>query len=244
MRLTVIGCKGAYPDRNGATSGYLIEHKNTKLLIDCGSGVLSRLQNHMELFDLEAVVLSHFHRDHCADMECLQYASMIDMMLGRRKAPLYMWGGGTKEEENILNYNSYCIGRDYSNLNRFEIGTLTFNTCANVHEGNSYCIKIQDSDGKVLVYSGDTEYNPGIIDFAKNADCFLCEASLYGYQQGKIQGHLCSKEAGSIAAKAEVKKLILTHFPHYGDIKVLSEEAAEFYRGDILLAHNDMSIEI
>ena len=51
MKITVIGCYGAYPELNGATAGYLVESKNTKVLLDCGSGVIAKLQNYIQLAD-------------------------------------------------------------------------------------------------------------------------------------------------------------------------------------------------
>ena len=45
MKLTIIGFWGGYPKKNGASSGYLLEHDGFNLLIDCGSGVLAKMQN-------------------------------------------------------------------------------------------------------------------------------------------------------------------------------------------------------
>ena len=70
MKITTIGWWGAYPDANEASSGYLLESEGYYVLIDCGSGVLSRLQNYIALQNLDAVVLSHYHWDHVADIGC------------------------------------------------------------------------------------------------------------------------------------------------------------------------------
>ena len=74
MKLTVLGKYGPYPAANGATSGYLLQSGNENVLIECGSGVLSRLQRFVALNDLSAIVLSHLHSDHMADMLILRYA--------------------------------------------------------------------------------------------------------------------------------------------------------------------------
>ena len=82
IKITTIGWWGAYPSANDATSGYLLQSGNLNVLIDCGSGVLARLQNYIDLERLDAVVLSHYHWDHIADIGCLQYASRVLMEAG------------------------------------------------------------------------------------------------------------------------------------------------------------------
>jgi len=64
MKLTVLGASGAFPAPGTATSGYLLEIDGHHILIDCGSGVLSRLQEHIRLDQLEAIILTHLHSDH------------------------------------------------------------------------------------------------------------------------------------------------------------------------------------
>ena len=72
MQLIVLGTDGPYPGASKACSGYLLSYGNTKILLDCGSGVLARLQCHQDLNQLSAVVLSHLHYDHISDhMYCV-----------------------------------------------------------------------------------------------------------------------------------------------------------------------------
>ena len=77
MRLTVLGKYGPFPAPGGATSGYLIEQGDTRVLFDCGSGVLTRLLAQCPLEQLDAVVLSHLHEDHVADMQVLAYPGTV-----------------------------------------------------------------------------------------------------------------------------------------------------------------------
>lgn len=269
MKLTIIGCHGAYPVKNGATSGYLLEEGDTRVLLDCGSGVLSRLQNIIDLKELDGVILTHYHPDHCADLGCLQYAVMLDVLTGRRRKGFAAWGPGNVEK---LSYEQYCQGYSYEKQPHFQIGELEFEVLLNQHEIPSYAIKARgkskcksesipgvkskdkseckseckseyNSEG-VLVYSGDTNYYDGLAEFAGKADLLLCEASLYARQKGDVWGHMCSTEAGELAARAEVSGLCLTHFPHYGEIPDLQLEAEKVYHGNIILAEPGMSLYI
>ena len=68
MRLTAIGCSGSFPGPESACSAYLVEHDGFHVLLDLGSGSLGPLQQHLDPLDVDAVVLSHLHGDHCLDM--------------------------------------------------------------------------------------------------------------------------------------------------------------------------------
>ena len=68
MRLTIVGCAGSYPGPESAASCYVVEHDGFRLLIDLGSGALGPLQRHVDLRQVDAVLLSHLHADHCFDL--------------------------------------------------------------------------------------------------------------------------------------------------------------------------------
>jgi len=68
MQLTVLGTSAAYPGPGGTCSGCLVEEGGTKLLADCGTGVLSNLQRVVALRDVSYIVISHLHADHCFDL--------------------------------------------------------------------------------------------------------------------------------------------------------------------------------
>ena len=69
MRLTVLGCAGSGPGPTSPASSYLITAGDTRLLVDLGNGSFGVLQRHLDPWLLDAVVLSHLHADHCADMD-------------------------------------------------------------------------------------------------------------------------------------------------------------------------------
>ncbi len=239
IKLTVIGCYGAYPDPGGASSGYLLESAETKVLLDCGSGVLSRLQLTMDLSELDGVVFSHYHTDHCADLGCLQYAVMIDTLLGKRNKPLMVWGPGETER---LTYGTWCNGQSYLEVPSFEIGALRFSTQENIHEIQSFSLRATDTAGNSLVYSGDTGYYETLADFAAGADCFLCEASFYEGTDTAGKLHLTADQAALLAQKAAVRRLILTHLPHFGDPFQLREQALRHFDREVFLAQKGLEI--
>jgi ribonuclease BN (tRNA processing enzyme) len=97
------------------------------------------------------------------------------------------------------------------------------------HPTESYGLRIIDPSGATLVYSGDTGYCDALIDLARDADVFLCEASWTHSPSRPPKLHLSGTEAGRAAAQAGVGELLLTHIPPWTSREdVISEAKAEF----------------
>ncbi|PLS02986.1 MBL fold metallo-hydrolase [Neobacillus cucumis] len=244
MKLTIIGYWGGYPKKNEASSGYLLEHDGFQLLIDCGSGVLSKLQNIIQPQELDAVILSHYHPDHTADIGVLQHARLIQGFLGNELPTLPIYGHSFNEHEfSKLTYKTITKGHAYDPEGTLTAGPFKLSFLKTNHPVPCYAMRIE-AGGKTLVYTGDSSFKEEFIDFSRNADVLLCECNFYGNQNGRSAGHMNSVEAGQLAQKAEVKQLILTHLPHYGSLGELITEASVQYSGIIKLAEEFQSISL
>ncbi|MGH3495644.1 MAG: MBL fold metallo-hydrolase, partial [Sciscionella sp.] len=71
MQLTVLGCSGSVPGPGLATSGYLLRSADTTVVLELGNGTLAQLAGLVDPFDIDALVFSHLHADHCADFAAL-----------------------------------------------------------------------------------------------------------------------------------------------------------------------------
>jgi len=226
VHLSVLGCYGPYPPAGGACSGYLLEKGGFKVLLDCGNGVLSRLQNFIQLWELDAIVISHLHGDHISDLNVLRYALDAARLQGLRSEPLPLYAPPEPEEEfERLPYkNTYRIipleaGRP------LQIGPFEFDFLPTVHAMPCLAMRIE-SDHSTLVYSGDSEYFPLMAEFAHGADLFLCEANhLEEVVSRRPPNHISASQAGLLAASADVRRLMLTHLPPGKDISELKEDA-------------------
>ena len=92
MRLTVLGCSGSGPGPTAPASGYLITAGDTRVLLDLGNGSFGVLQRHIDPWLLDAVVLSHLHADHCADMANLVVHRRYHPLRPAAVAPLPVFG--------------------------------------------------------------------------------------------------------------------------------------------------------
>ncbi len=243
ITVTAIGCWGAYPDTDAATSSFLLQAGGLNLLLDCGSGVLSRLQRRLALEDLHAVVLSHYHWDHAADIGCLQYSARILTDLGRRRGPLTICGHREDDHFKRLDYLGYTVGRAIDAAGELHLDRLRLSFARNVHPDPCLSVRVE-ADGGSLVYMTDTGWSDALAGFAAGADLLICESSLYDEYRGRVPGHLSAGEAGRIAAEAGVKRLVLTHLPHWGDHARLLEQAQRVFTGEVALAAEGRRWEI
>ena len=244
MKLTVIGSWGGYPKRNAASSGYILEHEGFHLLIDCGSGVLAKLQNIIEPEDLDAVLISHYHPDHIADIGVLQHARLIQGFLGKEIPTLPIFAHHFDQNEfTKLTYKEITKGIAYDpngiqNIGPFQVSFLKTN-----HPVPCYAMRME-AGGKTFVYTADSSFKVEFIEFSRYADVLLCECNFYGHQNGQAAGHMTSIEAGRLAKRAGVKQLVLTHLPHYGNLSDLVHEASTEFTGIIKLADEFLSISL
>ncbi|MFO1445476.1 MBL fold metallo-hydrolase [Bacillus sp. Bva_UNVM-123] len=244
MKLTVIGCWGGFPKVGEASSGYLLQHDGFNLLIDFGSGVLAQMQKLIQPEQIHAVILSHYHPDHIADIGVLQHARLILGYLGKEMECLSIYGHDEDEYEfSKLTYKNITNGVTYKPDKPLIIGPYTIQFLQTEHPVPCYAMKIE-AGGKTLVYTADTSYKEAFIPFCRGVDLLLCECNFYGNQDGKNAGHMTSYDAGTLAKKANVKNLMLTHLPQWGNFEDLKGEAAKIYHGPISLAAFKHSITL
>ncbi|ESU32549.1 hypothetical protein G3A_10855 [Bacillus sp. 17376] len=244
MKLTIVGFWGGYPKVNEASTGYLLEHEGFRLMIDFGSGVLAKLQNFVQPEELDALVLSHYHPDHIADIGVLQHARLIQGFLGKKSPQLPIYGHThDKQEFAKLTYKNITKGVAYDPAKKLNVGPFTISFISAVHPVPCYAMRIE-AGGKSLVYIADTSFKEEFIPFASAADLLLSECNFYGNQDGKGAGHMNSCDNGKLAEGAGVKQLVLTHLPHYGEIDQLVSEASKAFHGPITLAREGFEITL
>lgn len=240
MKLTVLGYWGGYPSKDGATSTYLLEKDDYVLLMDIGSGGLMTYQKYRSVTDLDAVLVSHYHPDHIADVGVLQHALLVEAIItGKHKTvPLY---GHTEDRDAFRQLNHrYTKATAYTDADPLKIGPFFIRFFKTKHAVPCYGMRI--TDGKqTIVYTADTAYQREWIAFAKDADLLIADCNFYADQDGGKAGHMTSTEVAYIAKMANVKEVILSHLPHYGDHNQLLEETKQIYDGKIQLASEGLT---
>ncbi|WLD95337.1 MBL fold metallo-hydrolase [Alkalihalobacillus sp. AL-G] len=241
MKVTVVGCWGGFPKVKEATSGYLIQEEGFNLLVDCGSGVLSQLQSYIGIDSIDAVLLSHYHHDHIADIGPLQFARLVKSQTGEEQLPeLPVYGHRFNETEfQRLTYKTYTKGEEYNPALSIMVGPFKVSFLQTKHPVPCYAMLIEGKESKV-VYTADSAYQDSFVSFCHGSDLLLCECNLYKGMDGTSIGHMTSEDAGRLASEANVGKLILTHLPHFGEVEQLVVQAKEHYNGDVELASSGL----
>ena len=226
MKLTALGVWGGYPTRDAGTTSYLLQsEEGFNLLLDAGSRAVTELEHELSPNDLDAIILSHYHEDHIADLGALRQYRQLQTV---KPQILPIYGHQENEYEfSKLSLENVSEGIAYDVENGTSVGPFDIQFLKTVHPVICYAMRIVErATGQVLVYTGDTGYFAELVDFSKDADILLADVYFFK-DKAKMPNHLSSVEAGEIAAQANVKKLVLTHLPQVGDLQVLREEAQE-----------------
>lgn len=239
MKLTIIGYWGGYPAVDKASSMYVLEKDDFMLVIDVGSGGLSKFQKYKSITDITAVLLSHYHADHIADIGVLQHALLVQSYITDNQEVVPIYGHDEDEKQfNSLNHD-YTKAIAYNPNNVLKIGPFFIRFLRTKHSVPCFGMRITDGTS-TIVYTADSAYQKEWIKFCQNADLLLAECNFYAGQDAASSGHMTSTEVGTIAKNAHVGEVILTHLPHFGAHKNLIKEAADIYQGKISLAHEGM----
>ena len=254
MQLTILGCSGSLAAPGNPASSYVISVPGeTDVVMDFGPGALAAMQ---ERFDPSAahVIFSHLHADHCSDFPSLlvwrRYhptapAEQRHRLIGPSYAPEHLGRmsadapGEQDDFTDTFEFTTWRAGHPE------QLSGLTITPFDVVHPAQeSHALRIEDASGKVITFSGDSGYTPTLIDAARNADYFLCEAAWGATSEGKAEGmHLSGKEAGRIAREAGVKTLVLVHIQPWTDPEEVLSAARTEFEGEIILGKAGATFE-
>src|SRR5690606_36657454 len=149
---------------NEATSSFLFEHDGFHCLVDCGRGVLASVQYYVPLEKLDAVVISHYHADHVADIGSLQYSRLINYYLGKPSPVLPIYGHD-RDAENFakLSYKEQTVGIAIQETDIVQIGPFEVTFCETVHP--VYCLAMKFTvDGRSITLTADTEWTVKLVE--------------------------------------------------------------------------------
>ena len=236
VRLTVIGCSPAWPNPGGAQSGYLVEGDG-RLLLDCGPGVLARMRERDGGWPrVDAVVITHFHLDHWGDLVPWIFGASFGPGRDVPKPELWLPPGGLERlraygaqmafEERI---DGVFDVHEYADDTTFAAGSFDLLPLRLDHYSEeTYGLRVSNHSS-TLAYSGDTGPSPNLTTLARNADVFLCEATLREPEPAE-RGHLSEDEAVEAFTESGARRLVVIHRPDELALDPSVERAAD---GDV-----------
>ena len=278
-RLILLGTKGGPRvggDRANPANALIVG--DTPFIVDCGYGVSRQMMRAgLPLTSLRYVFVSHHHSDHNLEYGNLFYNAWV--------------AGSVTRVEAFGAQGLEALTRDYFRLNNIDIQTriddegrrdprelliakdikedgivlktdaVTVTAFQTPHPPmTTLAFKFETPDG-IVVFSGDTAYNPKLAEFAKGADVLVHEVLHVGsvdrilasvpnaatLKKHLIESHTSTEDVGRIAEAAGVKMLVLSHFVP-GDLPVSDEQWLEgvrtTFKGRVVVGRDLMEIPL
>jgi ribonuclease BN (tRNA processing enzyme) len=263
VRITVLGKSPAWQDADGACSGYLVEDGDVCLLVDCGSGVFSKLRRFRDYVEVDAIVITHMHADHFLDL--IPFASALTYAPRQQPVAVERWPGtdcpacprllvppGARE---VLRTIAAAVGQpclldkafalsEYDPAEPIEIGTLNVRFQPVPHYRPSNAIQVRCTAGGCFTYGADHGPTDALDGFAAASDLMLLEATLPRPEREGPRGHLTPAEAGEHAARCNASQLVLTHISDELDAGWALAEAQRAYAGPVEVAREGAVYEL
>jgi ribonuclease BN (tRNA processing enzyme) len=219
MRLTVVGCGDAFGSGGRLQTSYLVDAGGTRFLIDCGATTLMGFNRlGLDPNSVPAIFISHLHGDHFAGLVWwLVHARHV----AKRKVPLTIAGpSGIEARFNAaaeaLFPGSMGVARPYelrfvelAREERCEVGPVVVTPFEVSHPSGapSHALRFE-AGGKVLSFTGDTEWVESLVPAGRNADLYVMEC----YElDGATRYHMSWTTARSHLDRIGAKRVMLTH---------------------------------
>jgi len=220
MRLQFVGCGDAFGSGGRFNTCFHLVGRNINVLIDCGAtSLVSMNKLAINPNDIGTIFLSHFHADHVGG---LPFFMLEANYVHKRERPLTIVGPpslksryagimeagfpGTKD----LDLQFPLLLKELEIGKRTDAGGLRFTAFHVVHDDRAGpCVGFRfEAEGKVIAFSGDSEWTNTLIDIGYEADLFICEA----YTRDKpIATHMALSSLERHLGQIRPKRLILTH---------------------------------
>jgi ribonuclease BN (tRNA processing enzyme) len=246
IKLTVLGGCGGWPTAGTACSGYLVEYDEFRLLIDPGYATFPRLLEYCDATDVSAVLVSHGHPDHCADLNPLLRARV----LGGVKAPLMQVFAPPGSLDKVLALDRPGMlddgfeWREFLPGSSFRAGPFTVQTWMLPHWVPNAGLRLRAA-GKVIAYTGDTGPSPNLLDLAQDADVLVADASYPDrVPAGSERYQSSARLAGRVAGTALPGHLVLTHLMPGTDPLASARAASANYDGPLFVAEPGLSLDL
>lgn len=243
-RLVILGSGAALADASRDNTYMVLQGRESSILIDCGGSPLHKLQVvGVDLDTLDVLIVTHHHPDHIYGVPVL----LLGLWLYGRQEPFHIFGPqrGVAAITSIMDSLEWqewpCTmpvvfhevetreGCKVIESPEFEISTTPVE-----HFVPTIAVKMMYKEsGRTIVYSSDTEPCEALARLAKGVDILIHEST------GDYAGHSSPAQAGAIARRCGVGKLVLIHFTTFdSELEGLRRAAEAEFDGPVELAED------
>jgi ribonuclease Z len=250
MYFAFLGTSAAVASAERDTTSLVFVSRAGAVLVDCGGGPVHRLRRlGLDPLALTHVVLTHIHPDHAYGLPSL----VQNLVLLGRRAPLAVVCRPEHVEplQELLRIFALWPARPAAfpvevapvglgvGAPAFESGGLRVRTAPTAHGSMpNFAVRVEPDTGPAVVYSSDTEPCEEVVTLARGVDTLVHEATFPERHRGRYGAHSTAADAGRVAARAGVRRLILTHIDpdYHGELAALTDEARAAFGGEVEVA--------
>lgn len=201
MELTVLGKYGPYAKAGtGCASGYLVKNEGDYLVMDMGSGTLSRLTALTDIRNVKDIFISHLHFDHTSDL--LPFRYLLEEV--NHKVNIYTHKEDTNWYRILFSHSNFNV-IDIDESTEIKIGSMSLSFLKMKHTATDYAVIVKGE--KTLAYTGDTLYNDNILKCFEISDTVLADCS----KPANFKGPHMTVEQAKELSKSYNSKIIATH---------------------------------
>jgi ribonuclease BN (tRNA processing enzyme) len=220
MKLTFLGCGDAFGTGGRFNTCFHVQTDTAgAFLIDCGASSLVAMRSRgVDPNTIGTIFLSHLHGDHFGGVVFL----ILDAgFSSRREAPLTIAGPQGVEARVKAAMEAFYPGSS-TRPTRFPltflelspgasqvVGGVTVTAFLADHDSGAPSLSLRlGVDGRTITYSGDTAFTETLVEAAREADLFVCEAYFRGR---KVKGHMDVDELLPRLCDIGAGRVVLTH---------------------------------
>jgi ribonuclease BN (tRNA processing enzyme) len=219
MRIQFLGSGDAFGSGGRFNTCFHVSAGDTTFLIDCGASSLIAMRKFgVDPRSIVTVFISHLHGDHFGG---LPFLILDAQLVSRRTAPLTIAGPpglGERLRAALETFfpGSSAVERNFAldirelqpdvraTINGVDVTpTLVRHPCG----APPFALRLE-CGGKVVAYSGDTEWTDALLATARGADLFIVEAYFY---DKKVKHHLDWQSLRPHLPVLGAKRVVLTH---------------------------------
>lgn len=252
MNVTVLGSGSCIPVAHRGNAGYLLTVDGHPILLDGGSGALRQIARYgYDYRDIHHICYTHLHPDHTFDFVPLLFALRNDETITDTHPITVLAPVGFQDYWKKLEpiYHQWIksdfIDLEIRELTPHETADLEFVNVATGpvhHSENSIAFRFTDLTDTHLVYSGDTGYSESFAKFATGADLLIVESAIP--EASEYEKHSSPADAAQMAALAQAKVTMFTHFYPQVEHEDITGIARRFYQNRVILAEDGLTYTI
>lgn len=250
-QFTFLGTSSALASATRDNTSLVLEAGEVAVLVDCAGSAVHRLRRlGVDPLSLTHVVVTHLHADHASGLPSL----VAQLAMLQRSAPLTV----VCRPEHVEPLRTLLtIFDQWQRPGRFAVllapiglglgarafvsGPLAVSTAPNEHGAMpNFAVRVDVERGGAVVYSSDTQPSGAVVALARGASVLVHEATFAERDRppGGVATHSSAAEAGQVAARAGVRRLILTHIgaAYHADVARLADEARAHFGGVVEIA--------